>query len=142
MSAEQITASLGVEPDTTTVRGARRADLKLPRYHSWRIECNQRGLRVDEQIEIVLSRIRHLQPKLAQLVNVVERDDLTGGSGLTVVRYFNHSDGEENNPIDNFDGNSEGTVPGPHQLLGWSLSSETISFLASVRASVEVDEYE
>ena len=32
-------------------------------------------------------------------------------------------------------------LPGQHQLLGWHLTHEQLGFLASIRCSIDADEY-
>ncbi|MFE3545793.1 hypothetical protein ACFXK0_22760 [Nocardia sp. NPDC059177] len=64
---------------------------------------------------------------LARELKQGDPDD--GGAWFAVVRYFNDDDGEGEE------------LAGESQLLGWTLESEVIRFLAEVDAVVGVDEY-
>jgi hypothetical protein len=61
------------------------------------------------------------------------RDPEQAGAVLEVVRYFDHSGGEEpgrpREPVDR------------HRLLGWALNHEVLEFLAATGAHLDVDEY-
>ncbi|MEU5786400.1 DUF4279 domain-containing protein [Micromonospora purpureochromogenes] len=50
VSAAEITARLGIEPDEIVVRGSRVASPARPGSHRWKITCRKPGLTVDEQI--------------------------------------------------------------------------------------------
>jgi len=118
ISAEQITTLLDLEPDAVTVKASHRPDPPRPREHKWAIECRQQDLRIDEQVDRVLARLRpHSEAvrRLAQLPDV--------SVTLQMVRYFNDDqDGQDG-------------------VLGWHLSLEALEFLISISASIDSDEY-
>jgi hypothetical protein len=107
-------------------------------HHSWKIECRTAGLRVDEQIEQVLGRIA---PVAERVRDLAETDEVA--TRLQIVRLFDDDDGEEElfeGGIDE-DGGLYERLAGQHQLLGWRLTSDQLSLLVSVRASIDSDEY-
>ncbi|MFI6100311.1 GNAT family N-acetyltransferase [Lentzea sp. NPDC051213] len=116
MPAADIARRLGVEPDEMLVRGSRRPEHDLPRIHAWKI-VRRGNERVDEQIQHVVDRLKPLRDELVQL---------TAEPGITarliVVRYFRDS-------ADDAD-------------VGWWVSVESLEFLAAIRASLDVDEYD
>lgn len=139
MPAAQMTGLIGVEPDSFGVRGARwRGPRVVPVAHSWRVECRDAGLTVDEQVERVVARLLPYQERIARLAARLACDP-GGGARLSVVRYFNDDEGEEevlsppDAPLRKF--------PGQHQLLGWNLSARVLGFLVAVGADLDVDEY-
>lgn len=114
-SAADISRRLGMEPDEVLVRGSRRPELDLPRLHAWKIVC--RGdERFHEQVQHVVDR---LLPLRDELVALTADPDIT--ASLVVVRRFRDGDGAD---------------------LGWWISAESLAFLASLRASLDVDEYD
>ncbi|MBL7499652.1 DUF4279 domain-containing protein [Frankia sp. CNm7] len=58
VSAAEMTARLGIEPDEVAIRGSRRAEPMIrPASHSWKVVCRQPYMTVDEQIDHVLDRL-------------------------------------------------------------------------------------
>jgi hypothetical protein len=138
LPAAEVTALLGTEPDEIRVRGSRRTQPPVPVTHSWSLHCRDRGLTLEAQIGRILARIEPLQPRLQDLV--VRRDvDLV----LAIVRVFGDEDGEEESleTVVTEDGRRLERLPGQHQLLGWHLTDEQLGFLASIRCSIDADEY-
>jgi hypothetical protein len=125
VSAEELTAQIGMAPDTVSVRGSQRTDPPRPRSHAWRVECRTPGLTVDEQLDVVLAR---LEPYRSQIRRAVSQGD---GSLVTatlqVVRHLDDPDGEP-------DGYQ-------HRLLGWHVSRAVLAFAAETGAEIDVDEY-
>ncbi|WP_330270144.1 GNAT family N-acetyltransferase [Lentzea sp. NBC_00516] len=115
VSAAEIAQRLGLEPDEVLVRGSKRPEHDLPRAHAWKI-VDRGAKRLDEQIEHVVDRLRPVHDALVALTAI---SDIS--ASLVVVRYFR-------------DGDRAG--------LGWWISAESLAFLASVRASLDVDEYD
>jgi hypothetical protein len=135
--ASEMTAVVGLEPDDVQVRGSWQAEPPIPRGHYWRIECRERGLCVDEQMERVLARISGHATAIRSLVD-------TGDvrATLEVVRNFNDENGEEDRYEDYFV--EEGGDPkegGQHYLLGWALAPEHMQLLLTLGAHLDVDEY-
>lgn len=130
MPAAEMTGLIGVEPDRVGVRGSRRhVPRAVPVTHSWRVECRDAGLTVDEQVGRVIARLLPYHAQIAQLAAQLAQEP-DGGARLSVVRYFNDDEGEEevlsapDAPLQKF--------PGQHQLLGWNLSAPVLEFLVSV----------
>jgi ketosteroid isomerase-like protein len=115
MSAADITARLGMDPDEVVVLGSKSAERRVPRSHSWKI-VHRGTKRVDDQIEHVISRLAPVRPGIRTLV------DEGASAVLQVVRYFHHRDGGEE--------------------FGWHLSPAVLAFLAEVTAALDVDEYD
>jgi hypothetical protein len=152
VSAAEITAVIGLAPDTSSVRGARRADPPVPVNHSWHILCKEPGLRVDEQVTVVLERIAPYADRLRALVEA-----RPVCASLRVVRYFEDDDGamdadaetvpdtsgerEYHEPVTSADGATLTVIPGQHQLLGFHLTPSQLGLLASLHAGIDADEY-
>jgi hypothetical protein len=137
-TAAEMTADLGVAPDKVMVRGSKRASPPVPIGHAWKLECRDRGLSLDEQIERVLIRVTPVASKVRSLV-----DSGDVKAVLQVVRYFNDHDGEEEAFEASItpEGELLERIPGQHQLLGWHLPTSTIQLLASMSAELDADEY-
>jgi hypothetical protein len=137
VSAATITACLGVEPDSVSERGFRRSMPPLPACHRWAIECRQPGLTVDEQAAQVLNRVRPLVEPIRTLTTTGDVSAV-----LQVVRYFNREEGEPERhaPVVG-NGRVLQRLAGQHQLLGWHLAVDDLSFLASIPADLDIDEY-
>jgi hypothetical protein len=140
MTAEQMTARLGCEPDEVVVRGSRRPDIPLPAVHRWKVVCRQQGLQVNEQIDQVMRRLQPFRAKIIDLAHdLAHNEDKSRGAALVVVRYFNDEDGEEEilSPPDA----QRQKIPGQHQLLGWTLDRDIFEFLLATGAYLDIDEY-
>lgn len=139
-SAAEMTGVIGVEPDRFLVRGARRTVPRVaPPLHSWQVRCCDAGLTVDEQVGRVIGRLLPYQDRIAQLAARLA-DEPGGSAWLSVVRYFNDADGEEEldaSPHPQFE-----KLTGQHQLLGWALDASALGFLVAVGAHLDVDEYD
>ncbi|MFD6654447.1 DUF4279 domain-containing protein [Streptomyces parvus] len=132
ITAQEITDLLGIEPDETRVVNPRRlpADPAKPFCQVWQVVCREPGLHVDEQIARVLSRLRPITDRIAELMKQFNTAEDEGEPGLEarleVVRYFNDEQQER----------------GEHNLFGWALDREAIVFLAATGAYLDVDEYD
>lgn len=120
MPAEEITRRLGISPDEADIRASRQVYPPRPAVHSWKIVCSAPGLTVDEQIGIVIGRLRPMVDEIGRLARHLDATE--GGARLQVVRYFSEGD---SNPI----------------LLGWCLDREVVDFLHTTRAVLDIDEY-
>ncbi|MFJ5992293.1 GNAT family N-acetyltransferase [Lentzea sp. NPDC092896] len=118
-SAVEIARRLGLEPDEVLVRGSKRPEHDIPRAHVWKI-VDRGAKRLDEQIEHVVFRLRPFHDELVALTAI---SDVS--ASLVVVRYCR--DGARNDD---------------RSGIGWWISAESLAFLASVRASLDVDEYD
>ncbi|MDX8050150.1 GNAT family N-acetyltransferase [Lentzea sp. BCCO 10_0798] len=115
VSAAEIAQRLGLEPDEVLVRGSKRPEHDVPRVHAWKIVDRGAG-RLDEKIQNVVDR---LLPIRDELVALTAMSDMS--ASLVVVRFCRDGDGAD---------------------LGWWISAEALAFLTSVRASLDVDEYD
>ncbi|MFG2099251.1 DUF4279 domain-containing protein [Micromonospora echinaurantiaca] len=140
VSAAEITARLGIEPDEIVVRGSRSASPARPARHRWKITCRKPGLTVDEQINRIMDRLFDHAKRIGELaVELDEIDGEPGASMLQVVRVFEHPDGEEEylaSPVEGLE-----KLAGQHQLLGWHVDARVLEFLRLTRAELDVDEY-
>jgi hypothetical protein len=140
VSAAEITARLGIEPDEVVVRGGRQAEPARPSTHRWRVACRKPGLTVDGQITQIIGRLFDHAERIGALAVELDRiDGCPGASVLQVVRVFEHPDGEEEDLTSRVEGLQK--LPGQHQLLGWHLDARTLEFLRLTRAELDVDEY-
>ena len=128
--ADEITAALGLPPDTTDVRGSQSADPVRPTWHNWAVTSPEGDHDLGEQVEALVARRRPLLPALVGLVDRLRSnaadvgpDGTQAGAGLLIVRYFGD--------------NSRST-----DRLGLHLSEPVVQFLATTRASVDLDEYD
>lgn len=140
--ASEVTARLGIEPDDFRVRGSQFEARPVPKGHQWSVNCDEPGLKVDDQIAKVVERLEPAAGKIAELVAELAGDDPPGFAVLQVVRYFD-DDGDEkdsDHEIRLFDGTVLQSLSGQHHLLGWHLDSRTIAFLQAVGAELDVDE--
>ncbi|MFI6867210.1 DUF4279 domain-containing protein [Nocardia sp. NPDC050406] len=126
-SAETIAAEVDLAPDEVWVRGSRRTEPRVvPRIHAWKLVCLDSGLRVDEQIERIVDRLR---PRTERIATCARRLEAEGGwATLNVVRSF--GDPDDRAPTD---------AP---NLFGWHLNREVMEFLLAVGAELDVDEYD
>ncbi|MFJ1706933.1 DUF4279 domain-containing protein [Kitasatospora sp. NPDC088346] len=97
MSAAEMTAVLGIEPDEIMVRGSRFTEPKVvPVIHRWKIVCREPGLSVDEQVARVVARLEPHVDAIAALARQLDAEDCQGPSAvLEVVRMFNDEDGQD-----------------------------------------------
>jgi hypothetical protein len=140
VSAAEITARLGVEPDERVVRGSRQTDPAIPVVHRWKVVCRKPGLTVDEQVGRIVDRLFDHAERIGALA--ADLDRIGGGPGasvLQIVRVFEHPDGAEEDLTSPTEGMEK--LPGQHQLLGWHLDARTLEFLRLTRAELDVDEY-
>jgi hypothetical protein len=138
VTADAITDALGVDPDRTSVRGSKRIDPPIPATHSWQLRCDQSGLTVDEQIDRVVHRLLPVEARIRELVATADVDAV-----LQIVRDFDAEDGEHE-ILDTTvapTGAMLTKLAGQHQLLGWHLDARTLTFLSSIGADIDCDEY-
>ena len=135
---------IGIEPDSVSIKGSRIKEPPIPRWHWWRIVCDETGINVDEQFAIVLGRIKSQKVEIAKLVRELESEFPPGGAQLSIVRYFNDLDGEEAKwgVIESSMGKEVARGPLSHHLLGWNLKADDLGFLVEVGANIHADEYD
>ncbi len=124
---------VGVAPDETARRTARHEDPRTEPTTWLKYVCDDPDLRVGEQVERILGRLTEARATLRELTA-----DGTVSAGLNIVRNFDDEHRVEEAPsaIEGFE-----RLPGQHQLLGWSVSPQTVAFLNELRAEIDVDEY-
>lgn len=137
VTAAEITARLGVEPDEILVRGSRDAVRVVPRVHEWSVLARHTHKPVDEQVTEVVDRLAALADRIGSMVG-----EIPVRARLQVVRNFDDPSGDED------EGTPAGLaarglekLEGQHHLLGWHLDRGVLSFLEKTRAELDVDEY-
>ncbi len=113
-------------------KGRLRIDPSYQLTNVWKLIA-QENSRVDDQIRAIVKRIMPATLQIQDLVStsVVEVN-------LQIVRHFNDANGAKE--IVEEDGDMV-KLTGQHQLLGWHLDAETLAFLTSIKAEIDVDEY-
>lgn len=122
VSAAEVTAVVGLEPDRVAVRGSRDASTSYgsrpsPPNHVWSISERLPGVQIDVQVTTLLDRVR---PHLDGLRAVAAQPDVH--VSLLMGRSFNDEDGQED-------------------IEGWALGPDVLALLASIPAGLDVDEY-
>jgi Domain of unknown function (DUF4279) len=144
LPASGITALLLIEPDEALVQGAwKQEPREMPRAHVWKLRCDDPTFSVDELVANLMGRLAASREQLAELGQELATQDPPGCLRLCVVRYFDSDDGTEEveRQLTTPDGTIVRSLPGQHQLLGWDLDAETLSFLSTVGATISVYEY-
>ncbi|MEV6678024.1 DUF4279 domain-containing protein [Streptomyces erythrochromogenes] len=130
-TADEITQLLGVEPDEVTVRGSLATSPHvIPFCHCWKVYCRAPGLRVDEQLDLVIGRLRPQMEAITSLTTRLAAEEGPGGAILQVERFFNRHDEQPSGSPDDTD------------LLGWHLDRAVVDFLAATGAELDVGEYD
>jgi hypothetical protein len=132
--AESIATRIGLVADKTSARGSRTKNPPRPARHKWEIGSYEPGLDISAHVAAVLARLEPARDEIRALVREGEVQ-----AWLQLVRYFDAEDGEE----EIIDETPEGLVKlsGQHQLLGWHLDRDTLTFLYDVGAEFDADEY-
>ena len=137
MTAQEMSAHLGLEPDRVAVRGSIVTDPPRPGRHRWEIQNVTRGLDVEDLIAPILERVAPVASKVRELV-----DDDIAWAKLQIVRYLDDEAGvEEEITTTHHDGHVLQKSPGQHQMLGWGLEPAALELLVTMRAYLDVDEY-
>lgn len=134
LPATEVTAALGLGPDSVLIRASRHRDPDQPKVHAWNVECRSPGMTVDEQVGEIYAR---LLPVLDRLVALRREHDVD--TVLQVVRSFDDDVGEEEELSP--PGSDYEKLGGQHQLLGWHLGRDVLDFLQLTGAELDVDEY-
>jgi hypothetical protein len=138
ISATEMTARLGFEPDEVVVRGSRQADPVVPVCHIWKIVCREPDMTVDEQIDHVLDRLLPAADRIGGLAAEQGRADQRPiSSVLQVVRYFEPTGDEEEDSTTLV----EQEASEQRNLLGWHVDARVLNFLRRTHAELDVDEY-
>jgi hypothetical protein len=144
ISGDEIERRLSLDADKIKVKGSRTTEPLRPRFHSWRITCDEPGLRLDEQVARVVERLRPVRQALEEL-----RNDPQVELALSVFRDFDADDGAEDDAEDaprqvaQRGGQDLDLVrlSGQHQLLGWHLDAEVVAFFSTLGCAFDFDEY-
>ncbi|BCJ60721.1 DUF4279 domain-containing protein [Micromonospora endophytica] len=136
LSAQEMTARVGLEPDRVTLRGSRIPEIPIPRAHGWEVTCPLSASPIDEQVSWLIERLAPYQDRIGALV--VDLDRLEDGSTacLHLVRHFEVEEPAATSA-------SATTKPqngGPG--LGWHLDQPVLTFLAQTGTVLDVDEYD
>ncbi|GGK59430.1 DUF4279 domain-containing protein [Nocardia camponoti] len=131
LSAVEMSARLGMEPDEVLVMGSRSPEHVIPRVNAWKVVCRS-DESVDDQIQCLVDR---LAPIRAELVSLCADDEVS--SVMQVVRYFGDPDGVGPAPA----GTSLDRAREYPRPLGWHLPLSVLEFLASTKTELDVDEY-
>lgn len=136
-STSEMTAVLGIEPDKTAIRGSRRTEPSpVPVAHRWIVECQDAGLRVDEQIARILERLAPHTDAIAALARRLDAEpEADPSAGLQVVRYFNEAEPHAGHQ-------PEASTDEPTNTLGCHLGRDVLDFLQATGAVIDIDEYE
>ncbi|HMJ76478.1 MAG TPA: DUF4279 domain-containing protein [Iamia sp.] len=127
-----ITQRIGIGPDRVEVRASRSVDPPRPVANRWRLDASPGGT-VDDRIDEMLARIEPCADRLAELTAAGEV-----AAVIEVVRHLGHPDGDEEEARDV---GSLQKLPGQHQLLGFALSTRTLTRLVDLGLSLDFDEY-
>jgi Domain of unknown function (DUF4279) len=143
VTAEQISARLGLQPDEFGVRGSKQTKPReIPVDHTWKIACREAGLTVSEQIDRVLVRLLPLADEIAAYLIDLRAAGIGATTTLQVVRHLDDDEGEEEELTEQVVGERTYVkLSGQHQLLGWHLDRRCLDFLERTGAELDVDEY-
>jgi hypothetical protein len=129
VTADEMTAALGMQPDLVQVRGSKAAEPPRPTFHQWVVQAAAVDADADTQVEELVERLEPLVERLTVLVARIRQDpndyvtrQVHGGAVLSVVRHFAFSTGSDR--------------------CGIHLSERVVRFLSAVHACVDVDEYD
>ena len=143
LSIDEMSARVGMSADFTEAIGSRLAGPRpLPPRHKWEVRCDSPALRIDEQLEIVVSRLKPFETNIASLARELSTRDSRDGAVFSIVRHFDDPGGEEERQRHVVvRGHALESVPGQHQLLGWHIDKEILQFILRLDAEIDGDEY-
>ncbi|MFD8532439.1 DUF4279 domain-containing protein [Streptosporangium canum] len=136
MSAEEMTARLGLEADEITIRGSRRSEPPRPAVHIWQISIPRSSLPVDDMITALVDRLEPYASAIGALAEELDRDEPGRTAVLQVVRFFGEDEEDEDSEEEWMT-----EVPARPRPLGWHLDRRVLDFLQATRAELDVDEY-
>ena len=134
VSADDVTAALGVKPTRVWVRGERSVEPVRPQTHGWSLRATGGGV-VDELVLELLDRIEPAAGKFAQLTSGGEAT-----ATISFMRSFGDDDGVEEDAGPELPGNLV-RMSGQHQLLGFHLDVDLMRRLVALDCSLDFDEY-
>jgi hypothetical protein len=135
LSFEDIEQRLGLKADVHGVHGeeGNKLDSSIPVTNYWRIDSHIENQPVDEQIDAIIHKLLPIRSTLEEL-SKLEHVSIT----LQVVRNFADARGSAEKLVRK---NGLDKLAGQHQLLGWHLDKVIIEFLHSIKAVLDIDEY-
>ncbi|MEU7990473.1 DUF4279 domain-containing protein [Streptosporangium canum] len=139
MSAEEMTARLGLEADEITIRGSRRSEPPRPAVHIWKISVPRSSLPVDDMIMALVDRLEPYASAIGGLAEELDRDEPGHTAVLQVVRFFGEDEEDEEDEDSEEEWMTE--VPTRPRPLGRHLDRRVLDFLQTTRAELDVDEY-
>ncbi|OUC97875.1 hypothetical protein CA984_09460 [Streptosporangium minutum] len=136
MSAEEMTARLGLEADEITIRGSKSSDPPRPAVHIWQISVPRSSLPVDDMITALVDRLEPYASAIGALAEELDRHEPGHTAVLQVVRFFGEDEEDEDSEEEWMT-----EVPTRPRPLGWHLDRRVLDFLQATRAELDVDEY-
>jgi hypothetical protein len=119
MSASEMAARIGLDPDEISVRCADLVDPPVPSAHEWTFTCRD-AVTLDEQVELLVARLSPYAEQIGELAQHLATDH-SGGARLRIVRTV-------------------GVPDGPDTDTGWRLDRRVMRFLEDTHADVRVDD--
>ena len=116
VTAAAVAETLGLEPDSRSVRGSRNLDLPSPRNHVWRIIDDSGKRHIDDQAHAIVGRLR---PHVEGLQRLSAHDEVQ--LGMSLLRELGSTT--------------------PRADIGWHLDQDVLAFLVAVGADLDCDEY-
>ncbi|MGV9382070.1 DUF4279 domain-containing protein [Nonomuraea sp. NPDC003707] len=138
VSAAEMAARLGLEPDVVTVRGNRRLEPPHPAVHIWQVNGPRSSERpVDDMILALVGRLEPYAKMIGAVAEELDRHEPGHTATLQVVRFF----GDEEDGVAAPVVPALPSTPARHRPLGWHLDRRVLDFLQITRAELDVDEY-
>lgn len=138
VSAAEMAARLGLEPDVVTIRGNRRLEPPHPAVHIWQVNGPRSSERpVDDMILALVGRLEPYAKMIGAVAEELDRHEPGHTATLQVVRFF----GDEEDGVAAPVVPALPSIPARHRPLGWHLDRRVLDFLQITRAELDVDEY-
>ncbi|MEV4570458.1 DUF4279 domain-containing protein [Nonomuraea sp. NPDC049419] len=138
VSAAEMAARLGLEPDVATVRGSRKLEPPRPAVHIWQVNGpRSSALPVDEMILTLVDRLEPYAKVIGTVAEELDRHEPGHTATLQVVRFF----GDEEDEVAAHEVPALPSIPARHRPLGWHLDRRVLKFLQITHAELDVDEY-
>ncbi|MFI7463262.1 DUF4279 domain-containing protein [Nonomuraea sp. NPDC049646] len=138
MSAVEMAARLGLEPDVVTVRGSRRLEPPHPTVHISQINGPRSSRQpVDDMILALVGRLEPYAKMIGAVVDELDRHEPGNTATIQVVRFFGSEEDGVAAPVVP----ALPATPARHRQLGWHPGRRVLDFLQVTRAELDVDEY-
>lgn len=132
LTPNEITEQMAIQPSTTKLMGSRSSTPRVPRSNMWQLDAGD----FDTPEELIIDLVQRVEPSAESVRRLASTPETS--VGISVVRYFNDPDGEEENLA------SEGPfekLAGQHQRLGFHIDLELMARLQSLQCELDFDEY-